>query len=99
MARNNLTDKGIEVLAPYFDGNTTFKCLHLFGNKGITNNSVPILNNMLETSNIETLSLNDTSVTELDEIYISLLHNGIKSGAPVLNLRGRLVYLLTLVYD
>ncbi len=35
---NNISDAGVEILAPYLDGNTTFKGLYFYSNKGITDN-------------------------------------------------------------
>ena len=44
---NKITDKGIEILLPYLIGNITIKYLGISFNKGITDKSIPLLNEII----------------------------------------------------
>ena len=44
---NKITDKGIEILLPYLIGNIVIKFFDVSYNIGITNKSVPLLNEIL----------------------------------------------------
>ncbi len=85
---NNISDAGIEILAPYLDGNTTFKTLNLSENEGITDKSIPFLVRMIESSHIEDINIDDTSIAQenIIDVYVSLACNIIKYGSTKLYL-------------
>ena len=71
---NRITDKGIEILLPYLIGNVTIDKIDIFGNKGITDESVPLLKEIIQKSNIKDIDINGTSITKegKEEIKTSL---------------------------
>lgn len=75
-----VSDKNIAILAPYFEGNTTFKTLYLSGNKEITNKSIPFIVKMIESSTMDQLNVDGTSISKLSEINIALAQNVIRHG-------------------
>ncbi len=85
---NTISDTGIEIFAPYLDGNTTFKRLNLYGNKGITDKSYPLLVKMIESSHIEDMIINNTSITKKNIIDVRILSisNIFKYGSTKLDL-------------
>ena len=86
LSSTSISDAGIEILAPYLDGNTTFKGLQFTGNKGITVKSIPSLMKMIESSCIEDISIERTSITQNDIFHASLACNRIKNGSTGLQL-------------
>lgn len=83
---NPVTDTGVEILAPYLYDNTTFKQLNLFGNKGITDKSIPMLIKIIESSHIEYIYIKRTSITQWNVLVIPLAYNVLKSGSNKLDL-------------
>ncbi len=88
LSYNTISDAGIEIFAPYLDGNTTFKSLYLKVNEGITDKSIPLLLKMIESSHIENLSVYATSITQKNmiNIYVFLATNIIKYDSTTLDL-------------
>ncbi len=84
--QNMISDAGIEILAHYFDGNTTVRYLTLQGNKNITDKSIPLFTKMIEVSHIETIKVNKTSMTKNNDFVIPLAYNVIKYGSEKLEL-------------
>ncbi len=70
-----ISDAGIEILAPYFEGNTTFKGICLEHNKGITDKSTPLLMKILESSYIVRMNVYETLITQQNTIALSLASN------------------------
>ena len=85
----SISNAGIEILAPYLDGNTTFKQLHLSYNKGITDKSIPLLIKMIESSCIEDIDIYDTSITQKNTIDVLSVCNGIKYSSISLDLQNK----------
>ena len=85
---NNIPDAGIEILASYLDDNTTFKRLYLSGNKGITDKSYPLLLKMIESSHIEDMDVDNTSIAQKNiiDVYLLLACNTFKYGSTKLDL-------------
>lgn len=83
---NMITDKGIEILGQYINSSTTLRSLSLQGNKGIIDKSVPILIKMIESSRLESVNIDDTSITQKRLLIVPLTHNVLKYGANKLNL-------------
>ena len=88
---NSISDVGVEILAPYLDGNTTFKQLYLNENKGITDKSIPLLVKMIESSHIENMDIIYTSITQenIVDVCIPLASNVFKYGSTKLNLSAK----------
>ena len=82
----SISNTGIEILAPYIDGNTTFKQLWIGDNKGITDKSIPLLMKMIESSCIEDIRIADTPITQKNIIYALSACNAIKHGSTKLDL-------------
>lgn len=72
-----ISDQGIELLVPYFDGNTTFKHLDLQSNRGITDKSVPLFVKLAELSHVEYIDLHSTSISQKKSLITSLAQNAI----------------------
>lgn len=89
---NKITDKGLEVLAPYLQENTTLRTLNLGSNAGITDSSVPLLINILESSHIEDVNVWHTSITQKNAIAVPLAHNQLKYGPNQLDLFEKYVF-------
>lgn len=83
---NAITNKGVEMLSEYLDGNSLLKEFHLSHNANITNDSIPFLLRMIESSNIESLRINGTSVTEKNLLIVPITHNLMKCGKEALDL-------------
>lgn len=81
----SLSDVGIEILAPFLSGNTTFKCLYLAGNRMITNKSVPLLLTMIESTCIEDLNIESTSITMIIIFIDPLARNAFRNGTRLLS--------------
>ncbi len=88
LSSNKISDTGIEILVPYLNGNTTFKRLYLYENKGITDKSIPLLLKMIESSHIENMDIKLTSITQKNiiDVCVSLACNVFKYGSTKLNL-------------
>ena len=84
-----ISDAGIEILAPYLDDNTTFKYLSISYNKGITDKAIPLLLRMIESSHIEYINVNYTSITQKSILTIPLAQNTLKYGSTKLNIRNK----------
>jgi len=74
-----ITDKGIQILAPYLFDNTKLKKLDISHNKKITKKSLPILTEIIEKSSIEQLlvegNMIDFENIALDTQFIRFLRN------------------------
>ncbi len=86
LGENNISDVGIEILAPYLDGNTTFKGFYLNFNKGITDKSIPFLVKMIESSHIVDMGINNTSITQINTLAMPLACNTFNHGSTRLDL-------------
>ncbi len=86
--QNKISDKSIEILAPYLDGNITFKRLDWSGDRRITDKSIPFLVKMIESSHIEDMDVDNTSITQENsiDVWISLACNTFKYGSTKLDL-------------
>lgn len=73
-----VSDKGIERLLPYMEGNIVLKKIDLRGNSGITDVSIPLLLKIIETSNIVNASIENTSIYQSNVLNASLIHNKVK---------------------
>ncbi len=95
LSNTKISDAGIEILAPYLDGNTTFKRLNFCENERITNKSILLLLKMIESSHIEKMGIRGTSITQTNiiDVYVSLACNTFKFGSTKLNLPSKLVSL------
>lgn len=87
-----MTDAGIEVLAPYLDGNMTLKHLSLFGNNKITDRSVELLSKIIDSSHLETVDIRETSIKQKNAIIIALACNSIKNKSETLDFTSRFVF-------
>lgn len=82
-----ISDVGIELLVPYLDGNTILKNLNLSGIKKLTDDSIPMLMKMIESSHIEVLEISFSSITRSYIFIAPLACNMIKSKSYQLYLR------------
>lgn len=80
--KSNLTDNGLKIFCPLIAGNNTaLRVLNLSNNKSITKDSVPVLIDMIEKSNIEEVYVNKTSITDKSVFAIPLAANKMKNGS------------------
>lgn len=82
-----ISDTGIKALQIYIDGNKTFKRLNIIANKRITDLSIPAFLKMIESSHMEDVLINDTSITKNNILAVPLACNIIKYGLSKLVLR------------
>ncbi len=84
--KSNLTDHGMKVFCPLMAGNNTaLRVLNLSNNKGITKDSIPVLTDMIEKSNIEEFYVNKTSIADKSVFALSLAANKMKNGSERIN--------------
>ncbi len=81
-----VSDRSIEILAPYLAGNITFKRLDISENQTITNAAIQFLLKMIESSHIEWLNIKDTRVAQMNALVIALAQNMIRYGSQSLKL-------------
>ena len=86
---NEITDKGIEILSPYLEGNKTFKEFRFNGNKGITDKSIPSLMKMIEKTVIINIVVTNTSITDKSIFVVPLVNNILKHGYDKIDFNGR----------
>lgn len=83
---NCISDKGINILVPYLSGNTTLQNLNLAKNKMITDLSINHLNESLENTSIEELSLVETSGSSPKILFLNLIRNKFKNESKILDM-------------
>lgn len=83
---NNISDTGIEILAPFFNGNATLRILDLNSNKKITDKSIPFLVKIIETSHVENIEIKNTEITHRNSLLWPLIFNRLKYGSDTLDL-------------
>lgn len=81
-----ISDTGIEMLLPYLDGNKTLKKLYLSSNLNITNRSMPLLAKMVETSRIDYLAIEFTSIDKIFGIAVPLGYNSLRNESTNIDL-------------
>lgn len=86
MTYTAISSIGIEILAPYLDGNTTFKHLSLFNNDKILEQSIPLLVTMIESSAIDTVKVEQNDIDKNHKLAVPLACNAIKYGSRILHL-------------
>lgn len=85
----SISDTSIELLAPYLDGNTTFKSIHFSGCEKLTNKSLPFLTKMIESSAITYIDISLTSITEQSALTVLTTRNIIRYGSHQLHIIGK----------
>lgn len=83
---NRISDKGIEILSENFTGNPSFKELVIQHNQTLTDNSLPFLIKMIESSSIERLDVTRTLLTRLNVLIAPLALNVFRNGTIKLDL-------------
>lgn len=83
---NRITDIGLEILLPYFDGNKTFMRLFLHGNMLSKDKSIPLLLKIIEISCIEKLLPFEMTTPENKIFLAPLADNVLKNGNSNLSL-------------
>lgn len=78
LSRNKITDKGIEILAPYLDGNKTFEYLDLVGNDKITMKSMPLIVKTIEHSRMKGFWVYNCNIKTFAHVNVPLAINIIK---------------------
>lgn len=89
ISNSQISDKGIEILASYLTSNTSLIHLGLFGNKNITDTSVPTLMAMINSSHIQDVDIDETSAIQKNGIIIPLVQNILKYESSKLQLSDR----------
>ncbi len=78
--QNKISDRGIEILMPYLDGNSTLKVLDFSANANITNASIPHLIQLIERSCLTTVNVWKTSITIKNALFVQLVGNMLRNG-------------------
>lgn len=84
---NRITDKGIQQVAPYFDGNASIKYLNLSINK-LTKKSTSTLVDIIKSSSLEVLELSESSEIKKEQLYLHLVANSLKNKSTKLECVG-----------
>lgn len=79
ISNNLITDVGVETLSRFLNGNTTLKTIYFQGIKEITDKSNQILIKMIESSSIERIEINETSITQNNLLVAPLAQNILKN--------------------
>lgn len=82
----NISDKEIETLSPFIEGNESLKHLNLSGNDQITDLSIPVLVKMVKTSHIEDIEILGTKITKPNALVVHLAQNQLQYGSNKLDL-------------
>lgn len=75
----HLSDTGIETLVRYLSGNSTLKKICFHGIKEITNQSIPSLLIMIQSSNLEYVDVDETCMTRKNALVPKMAHNVLKN--------------------
>lgn len=75
---SKITDKGVEMLLPYMDGNTKMRILSFNGNSAVTNASTKVFLKMIQISRLEWIEKTETPFTEHNVLAVPLAENAIK---------------------
>ncbi len=89
LSDNLIGDKGIDILAPYFAGNTTFKCLSLNRNEEIGDKSYNSIANMIKGSHIFNIDLTRVWMKKINNLAVLLAHNQLAYGSETLDLSNK----------
>lgn len=79
--KNKMTNKALELLAPYLEGNTTLRSLDLSGNDLINQKSFPTIIKILEQSNVENITLGRVVLGDRLILALKMNANKIKNGS------------------
>ena len=91
ICNNKITDNGIEILLPYLIGNEMLKRCDISFNRGITDNSVPLLVEIIKNSSIEDIIILRTSITNQNILVAPLIRNAFSKGFDKINMEGKYV--------
>lgn len=80
LCKDIITDKGIENLAPYLQGNISLEYLDFSGFKGITDKSISYFMEIIENSNIEFIYLHETDAINQKLLLAPLAKNILRKG-------------------
>ncbi len=86
VGQNDISNKGIEILVPYIKDNIILKSLNLSNNPGINDESIPLLLNIINSSDIEQIDIAETFITQEKALLAPLVENILKKGLGNLNL-------------
>lgn len=73
-----ITDQGIHMLSQYLPGNKILYELDFSWNKGITDSSIPVIVKIIESSRLGIFVINETLISNLNVVGISLAQNVLK---------------------
>jgi len=83
---NRITDKGIKTLHPYLIGNRILKRFDISQNEGITDKSIPLLNEIIQKSSIENINIEETSIINQNIFVILLIKNILINGSDIMDI-------------
>lgn len=81
-----ISDDGVEMLCKNIKGNTVLKELYLGYNNKITDKSIPMLINLIESTYLERLLVQHSSITQYNIFVLPLVNNAMKCGSSSLEL-------------
>lgn len=82
-----ITDQVVEILSSFIIKNTKLSVLWLDGNHGITDKSLPCIIKMIEATNLQTIKVHMTSLSELRALVLPIGINLIKNKTRIFDLR------------
>lgn len=86
---NGITDEGVKVLFPYLQGNTTLRSLSFRMNSGITNKSILLLTEIVNSSKIQSLNVEGTEISLKEDLVTPLAVNKIINGCSSVNVTSK----------
>lgn len=81
LSSNDITDNGIEILCPYLMGNNRLRVLDLSWNPKISEKSTSSLLKLVESSLLDTLSIEGTSIQNKNILISRLVANKLRNGS------------------
>lgn len=87
ISKTDISDEGIKVFIPFVVHSQTIKRIDISTNEKITNESVALLLDFANNSNIEEINTVGTSIKPLNQLILPLYRNSFKNGANKLDYR------------
>ncbi len=88
-----ITDKEIEILAPYVAKSLSLKSLDIGGNSGITNSVLPLLLSVAENGCIERINITSTSIYPQNILLLPLVNTTLKNHGDTITFINKYVLL------
>lgn len=86
---NNITDNGVKTISKYLTDNQSLRLISFNSNKEVSNKSLPVLQDLLRKSKIDSINVRNTSFSAFNELLIAESINKILNGIKVIDLKSK----------